>query len=244
MYERRKYRDWISPAGLVSFGVTVRETDLWICAERPIKNEAQVHVFKIRGYIESYIRDYPGFLKVLAPWVIEGPVPEIVREMAEAGVRAGVGPMAAVAGAVAESVGRELLRFSGEIIVENGGDIFMQLNRPFTYAVFAGKSPLSMRFGIRIDSPGAPIAVCTSSATIGHSYSAGKADAVCVVSHSGAIADAAATAICNHVSSEKAIQAAIDFGRRIDGVDGMVIIAGEKAGFWGNAQIVPLGVPT
>ena len=92
MYERRKYRDWISPAGLVSFGVTVRETDLWICAERPIKNEAQVHVFKIRGYIESYIRDYPGFLKVLAPWVIEGPAPEIVREMAEAGVRAGVGP--------------------------------------------------------------------------------------------------------------------------------------------------------
>jgi hypothetical protein len=243
MYEQRKYRDYIKPAGLASFGVTVRETDLWIFADRVLEIEARNHVFKIRGYIESYIQAHPVFLNTLAPWIINGPAPEIVRQMADAGVRAGVGPMAAVAGAVAESIGRELLRVSGEIIVENGGDIFMQLNRPLTFAIFAGKSPLSMRFGIRMDSPGAPVALCTSSATIGHSFSAGKADAVCVVSHSGAIADAAATAVCNHVSSEKEIQAAIEFGRHISGVDGMVIIAGEKAGFWGNAHIVPLSVP-
>ncbi|MCD6585299.1 MAG: UPF0280 family protein [Desulfobacteraceae bacterium] len=240
MYEKRTYRDLINVGDLVAFGVSVKETDLWICADQVLESQAKEHVFKIRGYIESYIQSYPGFLKTLVPWVVDDLSPLIVREMAEAGIRASVGPMAAVAGAVAESVGKALLVVSNEIIVENGGDIFIKLNRPFTYSVFAGKSPLSMRFGIRLDSGGTPVAVCTSSATIGHSFSAGKADAVCVVSHSCAAADAAATSICNQVTSEKEIQRAIDFGKRIDGVSAIVVIAGEKMGIWGNAEIVPL----
>ena len=100
MIERRKYRDWIKPAGLLGFGVTVRETDLWICADQVLDALARNHVLKIRGHLESYIQDHPKFLKTLAPWFLQGPAPEIVREMAEAGIRAGVGPMAAVAGAV------------------------------------------------------------------------------------------------------------------------------------------------
>ena len=240
MYEKRAYRDLIKTGGLKSFGVSVKETDLWICADRLLEGQAREQVFKVRGYIESYITMHPRFLKTLVPWIVDGPAPLIVRDMAEAGHRAGVGPMAAVAGAVAESVGIELLTYSNEIIVENGGDIFMKLNRPVTYSIFAGKSPLSMRFGIRLDSTGTSLGVCTSSATIGHSYSAGKADAVCVVSNSCAIADAAATAICNQVSSEKEIQQAIDFGKRIDGVSAIVVIAGEKVGIWGEAEMVPL----
>lgn len=240
MYEKRTYRDLIQVGGLVSFGVSVKETDLWICADRLLESQAKDHVFKIRGYIESYIKSYPGFLRTLVPWGVDEPAPSIIREMAKAGIRAGVGPMAAVAGAVAESVGTELLSYSNEIIVENGGDIFIQLNRPFTYAIFAGTSALSMRFGIRLDGQGKPLAVCTSSATIGHSFSAGKADAVCVVSNSCAVADAAATSICNQVTSEKEIQRAIDFGKEIDGVLSIVVIAGGKIGIWGNAEIVPL----
>jgi len=213
---------------------------LWICADRVLEKEAKEHVFKIRGYIESYIQSHPGFLKSLVPWSVNGPAPFIVNEMAEAGKRAGVGPMAAVAGAVAESVGNALLAYSNEIIVENGGDVFIRLNRPFIYSIFAGKSPLSMRFGIRLDASGKPLAVCTSSATIGHSYSAGKADAVCVVSDSCAVADAAATSICNQVISEKEIQPAIDSGNLIEGVYGIVVIAEGKIGIWGNVEMVPL----
>ncbi len=240
MYEKRTYRDLIKVGDLVSFGVSVKETDLWICADRVLESQAKDHVLKIRGYIESYIQSYPGFFKTLVPWNVDGPAALIVRKMAEAGIRAGVGPMAAVAGAVAESVGKALLAYSNEIIVENGGDIFIKLNRLFTYSVFAGKSPYNMRFGIRLNSSGTPVAVCTSSATIGHSFSAGKADAVCVVSNSCAVADAAATAICNHVMSEKEIQQAIDFGKQIDGVSAIVVIVGDKIGIWGDAEIVPL----
>jgi len=240
MYEKRTYRNLIKISGLESFGVSVKETDLWICADRVLEKEAKEHVFKIRGYIESYIQSHPGFFKSLVPWAVNGPAPLIVREMAKAAKLAGVGPMAAVAGTVAESVGNALLAYSNEIIVENGGDVFIRLNRPFTYSIFAGKSSLSMRFGIRLKASGKPLAICTSSATIGHSFSEGNADAVCVVSDSCAVADAAATAICNQVTSEKEIQKAIDFGKTIDGVFGIVVIAGGKIGIWGNVEMVPL----
>ena len=240
VHEKRAYRAMNRPDGLMSFGVSVQETDLWVCADRMLEREAKEAVFRARTSVEAYIRTHPGFLKTLVPWKVQGPAPPIIREMADAGRRAGVGPMAAVAGAIAASVGIELLTASDEVIVENGGDVFVKLNRPFTYAVYAGKSPLSMRFGIRMDGHGEPLGVCTSSGTIGHSLSYGKADAVCVISDVCAVADAAATAICNRVQSEKTIQSAIDFGKEIPGVLAIVAIAGEKAGIWGDAELVPL----
>jgi len=240
MYEQRTYRHFIQKDHLVSFQVTVKETDLWICADRLLKDKAKEVVLTVRGYLESYIERYPMFLKTLVPWRVSGPSPRIVSEMADAGALAGVGPMAAVAGAVAEAVGRELLKNSDEVIVENGGDIFIKLNKPFTCGIAAGGSPLSMRFGLRLDAGKEPVGVCTSSATVGHSLSFGKADAVCVVSPSCAVADAAATAICNQVGSEKDIQKAINTGKSIDGVSAIVVIMGDKVGFWGDMELAPL----
>jgi len=240
VHKKRTYRDLSKIKNLESFEVSVKETDLWICAKKELKSEARDLILKARGYLESYIESNPQFLKTLLPWRISTPVPLIVNEMAEAGLKSDVGPMAAVAGAIAEFVGKGLMAFSEEIIVENGGDIFIKLNQPFTYGIYAGESPLSMQFGIRIDAIKAPIGVCTSSATIGHSLSTGKADAVSVISNSCALADAAATSICNRVGSEKQIQQAIDYGKSIQGVSGIIIIKGEKIGLWGNAEVVPL----
>jgi uncharacterized protein len=240
MYEQRIYRNLIKCDHLVSFEVSVKETDLHVCAQKCLEDEARESVLTHRGIIESYIKDYPRFYKTFVPWHVKGPAPQIVRDMSDAGMLAEVGPMAAVAGAVAEYVGRDLLNNSTEIIVENGGDIFIKLNRPFKYTIFAGKSPLSLRFGLRLNPTGKPVAVCTSSATIGHSLSMGKADAVCVVSESCAVADASATSICNHVSSENQISQAIDYGKEIKGVLGIVVIAGEKIGLWGNIEVVPI----
>jgi ApbE superfamily uncharacterized protein (UPF0280 family) len=240
MHEQRTYRQFIQKDHLVSFQVTVKETDLWIYADRLLADEAKEAVLTVRGYLESYIERYPQFLKTLAPWRVPGPAPRIVTEMADAGALAGVGPMAAVAGAVAEAVGGELLKNSDEVIVENGGDIFIKLNKPFTCGIEAGNSPLSMRFGLRLDAGKESFGICTSSATVGHSLSFGKADAVCVVSPSCTVADAAATAICNQVDSLKGIQAAINVGKSIDGVLAIVVIMGDKVGFWGDMELVPL----
>ena len=147
----------------------------------------------------------------------------IIKEMADAGEKAGVGPMAAVAGAIAEHVGSGLLKHSDEVVVENGGDVFLKLDNPVTIGIFAGTSPLSLRMGICVESREKPISICTSSGTVGHSLSLGKADAVYVVSDYCSLADAVATSIGNRVTSKARIQPAIDFGKHIEGVRGKLL---------------------
>jgi uncharacterized protein len=238
--EPRTYRHQIQNDRLVSFTVTVKETDLFILAGQPMEQLTLDSVLRHRGYLEAFIAQHPDFAGSLVPWPFSGPMPQIVADMVHAGKLAGVGPMAAVAGAVAERVGMDLLRFSEEIIIENGGDVFLKADQPVTMGIFAGKSPLSLKVGLRISPEAHPMAVCTSSGTVGHSLSLGRADAVCVVSASCSLADAAATAIGNRIQSRADIQKGIEFGKMIRGVAGVVIILGDRIGAWGELELIPL----
>ena len=240
MYKNRTYRNLVHRNDLVSFNVTVSETDLFVSAVKPFEDLTKELILRYRGYIEAYIQTYPEFAKTLKPWHIKGPSPIIIKDMAIAGKNAGVGPMAAVAGAIAENVGLNLLSHTNEVIVENGGDVFLKTNDQVTIGIFAGTSPLNLRIGLRIDSRTRPVSVCTSSGTVGHSLSLGKADAVCAVSGSGSLADAAATSIGNQVKSKTDIQQTISFGKKIKGVTGLVIIMDDKIGIWGELEVVPL----
>ncbi len=239
-YQNRAYRTLVRQDHLQAFSVVVQETDLLVHAAKPLEKIAKELVFEHRAVIESYIDQYPDFAKTLAPWHISGPAPHIIRDMSDAGKKTNVGPMAAVAGAIAEHVGTGLLQHTDEVIVENGGDVFIKTTHPTIIGIYAGQSPLSMRMGLRVSSTIHPISICTSSGTIGHSLSFGMADAVCVESSNGSLADAAATAICNHVGSKKDIQAAIDRARKIDGVNGIVVIVQDEMGIWGELEVVPL----
>ena len=239
-YRERSYRSRVRSAGLTAFRTVVQETDLQIHAVTDLSRPARESVLRHRGYLETYIAARPEFATTLAPWPAEPFMPGIVGRMAAAGQAAGVGPMAAVAGAIAEAVGRDLLSSSDEIIVENGGDLFLSAGRPLTVALFAGESPLSMKVGLRFAPACGPRAVCTSSGRIGHSLSRGRADAVCAVAADGALADAAATAVGNRIDSAEAIAEAMEFGRCIDGIEGMVAIFGDRIGMWGALDLVPL----
>jgi len=221
----------------------VKETDLLIHAQRPLESLAKELTLTCRDYIEAYLRDHPGFAETLTPWPQEMHLPNILNDMLKAGEQAGVGPMAGVAGAIAEYVGQGILshpRGSEEVIVENGGDIFLKTATPAKVAIFAGKSPVSMKFGLRIDTIKEPLAVCTSSGTVGHSLSLGRADAVCVVSQYGALADAAATSVGNRVKSRADIQGAINFGKKISGIKGLVIVKDDQMALWGALDVIPL----
>ncbi|MFC1812071.1 UPF0280 family protein [Thermodesulfobacteriota bacterium] len=240
LYQKRKYRNLLNREHLVSFRVAVKETDLFVHAEKPLEEITRDLILQHRGVIEAYIRNHPGFPKTLKPWPLTGPAPIIIKDMALAGKKAGVGPMAAVAGTIAQYVGMDLLAHTGEVIVENGGDVFIKTDGPVLISIFAGTSPLSLRVGLRLDYGGKPFAVCTSSGTVGHSLSFGKADAVSVVSESCALADAAATAIGNLVNSKTDIRPALDFGKSITGVEGLLVIIGEDIGMWGELEVVPL----
>jgi len=241
MYQKRSYRNIACVNNLVSFQVAVKETDLFIHSAKNLKYIARELILRYRGYIETYIKRHPEFEKTLQPLKISEPVPNIISDMTQASEKAGVGPMASVAGAVAEHVGIGLLEHTGEVIVENGGDLFIKTDNPVTVGIFAGKSPLSMHIGLKVDPGGKQIAVCTSSGSVGHSFSLGKADAVCVLSESCSLADAAATSIGNHVMEKTDIQKAIDFGKTIEGVKGIAVIADDNIGMWGDVKIVALG---
>jgi hypothetical protein len=141
---------------------------------------------------------------------------------------------------VAEHTGREILKQCDEVIVENGGDIFLQVNREITISVFAGSSSLSNRIGIKISPHNSPSGVCTSSGTVGPSLSFGTADAVTIISLSASLADAAATAVGNLVKSSADIEKAIDAGKKIQDVAGILIIKDDQMGVWGNINLVSL----
>ena len=149
--------------------------------------------------------------------------------------------MAAVAGAIAEAVGRDLLAFSSEIIVENGGDIFMKISKKRLVGIYAGQSSFTQKIAIEIMPRETPLGIGTSSGTVGHSLSLGNADAVIILSSSAALADAAATAIGNMVKAIDDIPKAIEQARNIEGMRGGVIIIGDQMGVWGKVKIVPLG---
>jgi hypothetical protein len=241
MYEPRFYRHWIKDDDLVSFEVVVKQTDLYIRSRRDLKDKALDSVLKHRGSLEAYIGRHPIFLTTLDPYQAEAGAPAIVKEMARVSQLAGVGPMAAVAGAIAEAIGRDLLAFSPEIIVENGGDIFLKISKKRLVGIYAGQSSFTKRIALEIMPRETPLGICTSSATVGHSLSLGNADAVIVLSPSAALADAAATALCNIVKTADDIPQAIEKAQGIEGLHGLVIIVGDKMGVWGKVRIVPLG---
>ncbi|MCG6910323.1 MAG: UPF0280 family protein [Deltaproteobacteria bacterium] len=240
-YQERNYRNQVHGGRMpAAFRVVVKETDLFVRAEANLADITRELVLQHRGYLEAYIRQHRLFSTTLSPWTVQGPAPGIVREMARAGQAAGVGPMAAVAGAIAEHVGRDLLSHTSEVIVENGGDLFIKASQPVTVGIFANQSPLSLRTGLRIEAGSNPVAVCTSSGTVGHSLSLGRADAVCVVSSSCSLADAVATSVGNRIQKAGDIGAGIEIGSNIKGVEGLVVIVADKIGMWGNIEIVPL----
>jgi ApbE superfamily uncharacterized protein (UPF0280 family) len=237
MYELRTYRDWVSDKSLVSFSVVVKETDLHIRARRDLSAEALAATQRYRADLESYIKSHPIFLTTLKPFEVELNAPPIVKEMSDATREAGVGPMAAVAGAIAERVGKELFLYSDEVIVENGGDIFLKTLKERFIGVYAGESKFTRKIAFSIRPEETPLGVCTSSGTVGHSLSFGYADAVIVFSPSTSLADAAATAIGNRVRIAEDIPEALEFAQGIKGLKGVAIIKGDNMGVWGQIKL-------
>lgn len=240
MYQPRTYRNWVTDRDLVTFPVTVKETDLLISARSDLSTEAFEAILWLRASLESYISRHPIFGTSFEPVAVGHDAPLLVKDMAKAASQAGVGPMAAVAGAIAEHVGRKLLRFSEEVVVENGGDIFIKTLRKRLVGVYAGSSLLTQRIALEVKAEQTPCGVCASSGTVGHSFSFGKADAAIAIAPSASLADAAATAIGNRVKTPGDIAGAIEFARSLPGLSGVVIIKDGNMGLWGQVQLAEL----
>lgn len=240
MYEPRKYRDLFAGKNLRFFTCMVMETDLQVGADRVVEREVRASVLACREQIERYGRGNPTFLTSLSPVEAAPHAPALVRSMCRAAFLAGVGPMAAVAGAISEAVGRDMLDnwYTSEIIVENGGDIFMKTSSPRRVGIYAGSSPLSHAFAVEIVPDETPLGICTSAGTVGHSLSYGKADAAVILCPDAALADAVATATANRVCGEADLERAVNFAMGIEGVLGALAIMGDKMAVAGGVRLV------
>ncbi|MBN1421660.1 MAG: UPF0280 family protein [Planctomycetes bacterium] len=232
----RRYRARVAGGDLRTYPVRLGESDLLVSSTTDRRAEILPHLRRLRAEIERAIADEPAFATSLVP--IRSPASGIAVRMIAASERAGVGPMAAVAGAIAWAVGEGLREAGEDAIIENGGDIYIASRVERIVAIFAGPSPFSMRIGIRIPADRTPIAVCTSSGTVGPSLSFGKADAVAIAGRDGALADAAATAIANRVKAPGDLEDAVGAALAIEGVEGAVAIVGDRLAARGAIELV------
>ncbi|MGB9839532.1 UPF0280 family protein [Thermovenabulum sp.] len=244
-YEPKNYRELYKEKDLYHFQVTIEETDLDIAIRQErfnpkIKDMVYLLVQKERLLLKEYIKKDPEFITALEPYTPLPGAPLSALSMSKAAQLAGVGPMAAVAGYFSEIVGKMLSNYSSEVIVENGGDIWLKLKKTRTVGIFAGNSPFSNRIGLEINPNRTPLGICTSSGTVGHSLSFGKADAMVIVAESAILADAVATAACNLVKSERDLERAVNFALDIPGVIGALSILGDKIAAKGYIRLVTL----
>lgn len=237
-YQRRLYRDWVKDRDLYSTYIAAKETDIAVFTDRPPdKDFIKERIRLYRLDIENYIDKDKRFLTALKPLGVELRAPEIVKKMAACAKKANVGPMAAVAGAIAEFLGRDLLRKGcKDVIIENGGDIFLKTTRARVVGIYAGRAKLWNRLGLKINPSDTPLGICASSGTLGHSLSFGRADIAVILSKSASLADAAATAVCNRIRSKKDLQTALDFAKSIKGVSGAVLIIKRHLAAWGRIE--------
>lgn len=237
MYQPRFYREWINRE-LKKFNVAYRETDLLILADQK-RAEFCFNIVKgLRQVLDRYSVAHPFFLKSLVPVRVTAQAPLAIRQMAASAAAVGVGPLAAVAGLFAEQVGRQLLNYSREVIVENGGDIFLSLEKDCKIAIFAGEnSPFQDQLALKLSAAQTPLGICTSSGTFGPSFSLGRADAVTVLSPSATLADAAATAAANQIRVKGDIDRVLAWAQGVEGITGIVVIKDDQIGLWGEVEL-------
>ena len=233
----RTYRSFVTNLIYSRYTVKISETDLYVLTDSDLRETAYLTALGYRAQIEEYIRYHPEFKTSLIPIPVDNLAPDIIKDMLEAAKTAAVGPMASVAGAIAEHVGRDLMACSSNVIVENGGDIYLNIKDDISIGIFAGGSPLSGTIALRVAAADTPLGVCTSSGTVGHSLSFGIADAVCIKSQSATLADAAATSVANLIRKKSDVKKGLDRAMAIKGVLGVLIVTGDTLAVQGSMEL-------
>lgn len=246
MYEERFYRKWIlNNSKLKTFFVKYQQTD--ICVSVDINsyfvNLPDITFSYLKLFyseLEKYISNDPKFKTTFEPYINSQVNIPIINDMMKASCRANVGPMASVAGAVAQYVGNALLKkYSiNEIYIENGGDVFISSHKDVNTIFYTGISSKFPQIKLQIENPGSSFGVCSSSGKFGHSFSFGKADAVMVVCKNTCLSDAFATYFCNKIHSEEDIPTLIDLSSQYKEILGFACVYSNKLGLRGNLKII------
>ena len=236
MYEERFYRYYLNNE--FSLEIAYQESDLYIISPNALDKKLALSI--LIGYytqIEDYIKKNPKFFSSLSPLKFDTEAPFIIQDMLKASEISGIGPFSAVAGAVAAYVGSELLRFSEEIIVENGGDIFLNIKKDRKIGVYLGANFDPSFLTLKVKKRNYPFGICSSSSTIGHSINFGEADLVMVLAKSSIVADTFATLYANMIKKEETIKEVFKRAERNKFIEAVVVAFDRKLFFWGEVEL-------
>lgn len=191
-------------------------------------------IVRQRDRLEQYIAGHREFASSFKPVTLREGAPEVARRMAAAARVVGVGPMAAVAGAMAQLAAEAgLAAGAEEAIVENGGDIYLCSPQPVVVGLYAGEGPIADRLALAVQPREMPIAICSSSSRMGHSVSLGDCDLSTVVAADASLADAAATEAANRVKRVEDLDRMLEAIGKLDGIRGLLLVKGDKVGMIG-----------
>jgi uncharacterized protein len=212
---------------------THREAVFRICC--PQFDAVTAEIVRQRQILEDYIARHPDFQTALTPVELLADAPLVAQRMAHAAWLVGVGPMAAVAGAMAQCAAEAGLKAGAdEVIVENGGDIYLKTTGPVTIGLHTGTSEIGDRLAFSLEADETPISICSSSGKMGHSMSLGQCDLATVVAKDAALADAAATEAANRVQTVDDANSVVEYIAGIEGVDGALIVKDDRIGLAGH----------
>ena len=239
-YRERSYRSRFSDDERRWFCVKFLESDLWIGVDRgsyraSMEADAYSMLVDLRRAMDAYLLMDPAYKAALTPYDAGLEAPDILKEMSRISHKTGIGPMSAVAGAVAKRVADFL--GTREVIVENGGDIYAKAGSDMDISVFAGQSPLSEKIGLHIPAASFPLGICTSSGTVGPSLSLGRADAVMIVCKNVLLADSYATAMANRIRSVNDLQPVIDCISAIPDILGAIAVKDDRMAITGQFEL-------
>ncbi len=212
---------------------THHEAVLRICCDQ--FDVVAAEIVRQRRILEEYIARHPEFRTALAPISLKADAPEVARRMVRAAQRVGVGPMAAVAGAMAQFAAEAALAAGAqEAIVDNGGDIYLKAVEPVIVALGTGTTKLADRLAFSVQPQETPLSVCSSSGKMGHSMSFGRCDLATIVAKDAALADAAATQAGNLVKMVEDVGAALEKIMSIESVAGVLLVKDDRVGLAGH----------
>ena len=243
-YKERSYRSRFSNDERRWFCVKFLESDLWIGVDRDsysasMEQDVYAMLVELRRTMDAYLLMDLQYKTALVPYDAGLEAPTILKEMSRVSHKTGIGPMSAVAGAVALRVADFIKsKFNvKEVIVENGGDIYADAGSDMDIAVFAGQSPLSERVGLHIPVSAFPLGICTSSGTVGPSLSLGRADAMMIVCKDVLLADSYATAMANRIQSVNDLQLVIDRISNTPDILGALAIKSDRLAVCGQYEL-------
>jgi ApbE superfamily uncharacterized protein (UPF0280 family) len=213
-----------------TFDIQVQDMVLHVTAAADLGEETRAAALSFWEQLHAYALRNPAVTTSKRPVEVEPDAPAIVREMAAAAARAGVGPMYSFRGALTDHVGRFLARDLDEVTVSCGGELFILVRKRQKLTIRTGDGPGGVAIVVPPERRGLGVATASGA-------QAAPADGLAVLAESSMLAAAAAAGVRAILPKQDGFRLALAYLRKVPGVRGGVLVRDERIGLAGGVEV-------